>query len=142
MIVPRRVIRQANADDGSANSAIDPESERSSRKHLTQRAISDGNAYVVEENESITAVGILEYTFFEYGFVPLIYVHLRNRHAGVGELLLRDLVSRCRTIKVFSSTNLSNAPMHGLFHKLEFEVTGMLHHLDPSAPEIIYVKAL
>jgi ribosomal protein S18 acetylase RimI-like enzyme len=82
----------------------------------------------------------LEYTFFEHGFISLIYVSGRARRSGAGWMLLRYLVSTCETPKLFSSTNQSNGPMQALFSKAGFEPSGKIHNLDPNDPEIVYYQ--
>jgi hypothetical protein len=59
-----------------------------------------------------------------------------------GEMLLRYLVSICKTPKLFSSANQSNRPMQTLFAKVGFEQSGMIHNLDPNDSEIVYYKAI
>jgi len=85
---------------------------------------------------------VLEYTFFEQGFISLVYLIPSARRTGVGEMLVRYLVSICKTRKLFSSTNRSNKPMQALFSKVGFEPSGAIHNLDPDDPEIVYYKAL
>jgi hypothetical protein len=90
----------------------------------------------------LSPLGILEYTFFEHGFISLVYVNPQERRTGLGEMLLRYLMSICRTPKLFSSTNLSNLPMRTLFAKVGFEPSGIIHNLDSKDPEVIYYKAI
>jgi GNAT superfamily N-acetyltransferase len=63
----------------------------------------------------VIAVGVLEYTFFEHGFISLVFVDPEERRTGIGEMLFRYPISICRTPKVFSSTNRSNVPIQALF---------------------------
>jgi ribosomal protein S18 acetylase RimI-like enzyme len=94
----------------------------------------------LEQDGKAIGIGILEYTFFEHGFISLIYVSPAARRTGAGERLLQYLVSICGTPKVFSSTNQSNGPMQALFAKAGFEPSGVIHNLDPGDPEIVYYK--
>ena len=142
MNVSERRIRRAKADDISIVLAFDQESAKNERREVIQRATDSGDAYVLEQNESVIAVGILEYTFFNHAFISLVYVDPQERRTGAGEMLFRHLISACRTSKLFSSTNLSNIPMQALFTKLGFEKSGMIQNLDPKDPEVIYYKAL
>jgi N-acetylglutamate synthase-like GNAT family acetyltransferase len=142
MIVPKRTIRKASRDEISAISAFDSESTKAGRKESLRRAVDSGNAHVLEEEGKVIAVGILEYTFFEHGFISLVYVNPQKRRTGVGEMLLRYLMSICLTPKLFSSTNLSNLPMQTLFAKVGLEPSGIIHNLDSKDPEVIYYKAI
>jgi ribosomal protein S18 acetylase RimI-like enzyme len=116
--------------------------QRVNAESSSGRATDSGHTYVLEQNGKIVAFGILEYTFFEHGFISLVYVDHRERRTGIGETLLRHSISVCRTSKLFSSTNETNSPMHALFTKVGFEVSGMIQNLDPNNPEVIYYKLL
>lgn len=59
---------------------------------------------------------------------------------GAGTAPLTHLYEEAATPEVFSSTNVSNAPMYALFRRLGWEVGGLLHHLDDGDPEIVYVR--
>jgi|ERR1700730_14132561 N-acetylglutamate synthase-like GNAT family acetyltransferase len=142
MIVPKRTICKANRDDISAIFAFDSEGTKAGRREFIRRAVDSGNAHILQEEGEAIALGILEYTFFEHGFISLVYVNQQERRTGVGEMLLRYLMSICRTPKLFSSTNLSNVPMQTLFAKVGFESSGIIHNLHPKDPEVIYYKAL
>jgi N-acetylglutamate synthase-like GNAT family acetyltransferase len=142
MNLSERRIRKAEPADVNLIFAFDLESTKYERRGFIQRAVDNGNAHVLEQDAKIIAVGILEYAFFEYGFISLIYVDPRELRTGAGEMLVRCLISACHTSKLFSSTNLTNLPMHALFAKLGFEMSGIVHNLDPKDPEVIYCKAL
>gem|GEM_PF-490511 len=120
--------------------AFDTESTEPGRQGLIERAVTEGNAYVVEQEDVVIAIGILEYTFFEQGFISLIYVKGQERPTGAGEMLSRHLISICRTPKLFSSTNRSNLPMQALLLKTGFAESGIVHNLDAGDPEVIYYQ--
>jgi L-amino acid N-acyltransferase YncA len=109
---------------------------------VSRAAVTQGDAYVVPREDVVIAIGVLEYTFFDQGFVALIYVKGQERRAGAGEILLRHLISICRTPKLFSSTNRSNCPMQALFLKTGFAESGVIYSLDVGDPEVIYYQAI
>ena len=125
MIVPKRTTRKANQEDISAIFAFAGESMKTGRAEFIRPAVDSGDAHLLEEEGKVIAVGVLEYTFFEHGFISLVFVNPEERRTGVGEMLLRYLISICRTPKVFSSTNRSNVPMRALFGKVGFERSGI-----------------
>jgi N-acetylglutamate synthase-like GNAT family acetyltransferase len=137
-----RSIRKAVLKDVGALSDCDPEFDFGSRKEFVERAIRGGGGYILEQEGTVIGVAVLEYTFFEHGFVSLLYVSPAARRTGAGEMLLQHLVSICQTPKLFSSTNQSNHPMQALFAKAGFLASGMIHNLDPTDPEIVYYKAV
>jgi N-acetylglutamate synthase-like GNAT family acetyltransferase len=135
-------IRKAVLEDISGLSHCDSEFGFGSRNEFVERAIQRGGGYVLEQEGKVIGVAVLEYTFFEHGFISLIYVNPAVRRTGVGQKLLQYLVSTCQTPKLFSSTNQSNRPMQELFAKVGFEECGKIHNLDPNDPEIVYYKAV
>ena len=137
-----RSIRKAVLEDIGDLSRCDTEFGFANRNQFVERAIQRGDGYVLEQEGTVIGVAVLEYTFFEHGFISLIYVRPDVRRTGVGETLLRYLVSICQTPKLFSSTNQSNRPMQALFAKACFEQSGTIHDLDPNDPEIAYYKAV
>jgi N-acetylglutamate synthase-like GNAT family acetyltransferase len=137
-----RSIRKAILEDVGALSDCDREFGFGSRKEFVERAIRRGGGYILEQEGTVIGVAALEYTFFEHGFISLLYVSAAERRTGAGEMLLQYLVSICQTPKLFSSTNQSNHPMQALFAKAGFLPSGMIHNLDPNDPEIVYHKAV
>ena len=103
-----RSIRKAVLEDIGALSDCDREFGFGSRKEFVERAIRRGSGYILEQEGKVIGVAVLEYTFFEHGFVSLLYVSPAARRTGAGETLLQHLVSICQTPKLFSSTNQSN----------------------------------
>jgi GNAT superfamily N-acetyltransferase len=111
------------------------------RKAFIRRAVLGQNCHVAVDIQVI-GYAVLEYSFFEMGFVSMLYVHPKHRHGGVGAALMRHLESLCRTQKLFTSTNLSNQPMQTLLSKLGYKLSGVIHDLDEDDPELVYVKYL
>jgi L-amino acid N-acyltransferase YncA len=137
-----RFVRKAILSDISIISAGDGAFASCGREEFFARAIERAGGYVLEEDGKVIGVAVLEYTFFEHGFISLIYVSSAERRTGAGQMLLQYLVSICETTKLFSSTNQSNEPMQALFAKAGFEVSGIIHNLDSGNPEIVYYKAV
>jgi ribosomal protein S18 acetylase RimI-like enzyme len=135
------MIRKATLQDLSAISVGDSEFVFASREEFVRRAIPREGVYVLEQGGKIIGIGVLEYTFFEHGFISLLYVNPSARRTGAGESLLRYFVSICQTPKLFSSTNRSNGPIQALFAKVGFEPSGIIHNLDPDDPELVYYKS-
>ena len=83
------------------------------RQAFIRRSVAAATCYVAQA-ESIAGYAVLEYSFYEYGFVSMLVVHVDWRRRGVGTALMEYLESVCRTDKLFTSTNLSNLPMQSL----------------------------
>jgi ribosomal protein S18 acetylase RimI-like enzyme len=134
------MIRKATLQDVSAISVGDSEFVSGDREGFVRRAIAREGVHVMEQGGKIIGIGVLEYTFFEHGFISLLYVSPSARRTGAGESLLGYFVSVSQTPKLFSSTNQSNKPMQALFAKVGFEPSGIIHNLDPDDPELVYYK--
>ena len=93
---------------------------------------------------SSEAVGfvLLQYSFFGNGFIPLVCVSHQHRGQGFGLQLLLAAQQRCRTNKLFTSTNTSNLPAQRLFTKAGFSPSGSIENLDAADPELVYFKRL
>jgi GNAT superfamily N-acetyltransferase len=135
-------IRLAQAEDIEAILAFDHLAEQEKeRAAFIRRVVGQGACYVGVQG-SLLGYAVLEYTFFEQGFVSILYVRVENRHSGVGTALMQHLEGLCRTRKLFTSTNLSNRPMQALLARLGFHLSGVIHDLDEGDPELVYVKVL
>ncbi len=117
------------------------------RRDTLRRAFrGSGNTFPIVARESpaedapLLGYAILEYSFFDNGFMPLVYVAPEYRRCGVARQLIAFLENLCQRPKLFSSTNLSNAPMHALFARLGYSACGMVTALDEADPEVFYVK--
>ncbi len=137
-------IRPAvNADIDSICSLDRIAQESDHRRAFIQRSVEVGTCYIAVTAEGhITGYAVLDYTFYEQGFVSLLYVHSDFRHQGIGSLLMHHCEQICQTPKLFTSTNLSNLPMQALLAKLGYMLAGVIHHLDENDPELVYVKYL
>ena len=108
-----------------------------------ERNASHGTCFVMPEGDAVLGFVVIEHErFFGLDFLELLFVAQSVRRGGVGEALVQHCISACRTDKLFSSTNLFNAPMHALFRRLGFMTSGMVDNLDPGDPEVIYAKIL
>lgn len=93
---------------------------------------------VAAHDGRVVGYGVLEYTFFDNGFVSMVYVAEPERRKGVGRRLLQALAERCATPKLFTSTNESNVAMQRLLEGLGWVPSGRVENLDPGDPELFY----
>jgi GNAT superfamily N-acetyltransferase len=136
-------IRLAIADDTESICAFDRIAQwESRRKDFIRRSISSGTCYVAVEQEEVIGYGVLSHTFYDNGFIEMLFVHPGHRQQGVAAALLAHLESRCQTPKLFTSTNLSNLPMQSLLSKQGYTPSGVIHNLDEGDPELVYFKRL
>jgi GNAT superfamily N-acetyltransferase len=84
--------------------------------------------------------GVLEYNFFEQGFITMLMVAPDSRRCGVGTRLLHTLETTCTSPKLFTSTNVSNHQMQCLLQSNGWRPVGLLHGLDEGDPELFYLS--
>jgi GNAT superfamily N-acetyltransferase len=136
-------IRPATEGDVEALCSLDliarPENER---REFIRREVASGTCFVATADDEVIGYGVLNYTFYYHGCIDMLYVHADHRRRGAGAALVRHLEARCRTPKLFTSTNLSNLRMQSLLAKLGYELSGVIHNLDEGDPEVVYFKRL
>ncbi|TVQ19144.1 MAG: GNAT family N-acetyltransferase [Spirochaetaceae bacterium] len=134
-------IREAHSPDIDELIGLDDIARRDPiRASFLRDAVERGNCLVADRAGCVLGYGILDYSFYGQGFIPLVYVRADSRRHGVGSNLIRGLEARCVTPKLFTSTNDSNKPMKALLSQLGFDRSGIIHNLDPGDPEIVYFK--
>ena len=89
------------------------------RKVFIRKSILDGNCYVAVIEGEIIGYAVLEYTFFDCGYISMLYMKEGFRRKGIGTKLIGHLEKKCEKEKLFTSTNKSNAPMQKLMRKLK-----------------------
>ena len=114
----------------------------SDRASFIRRSIAGRSCYVAIDGGLPIGYAVLEYSFYENGFVAVLYVDSTYRRRGVGEELMRHLETVCRTPKLFTSTNQSNTVMQSLLAKLDYVPSGVIHNLDEGDAELVYFKRL
>ena len=135
-------IQVATLDNVDAICMLDQIAQQEiTHEEFVSRAVVSGSCYIAVD-EQIKGYAVLEYSFFETGFISMVYVRPDVRRQGIGTSLLSHLEKICKTDKFFTSTNLSNQPMQSILARLGFRLSGIVHDLDEGDPELIYVKFL
>lgn len=101
-------------------------------------AVARRRCLVAEVDRIIGYAVVAPRHFFARDFVELLVVHEDHRRRGVGRTLLRAVVGRADTPRVFSSTNESNTAMQSLFAAEGWALSGQLLGLDEGDPEVVY----
>jgi len=137
------IIKLAAIENLKAIVDIDDVAQSDShRREFIARSIGRSHCYFAEWNGKVVAYAVLEYRFFENGFISMLYVAAEHRRKGIAAMLVRFLEGACRTPKLFTSTNASNAPMRQLLGKLDFHPSGSIENLDIGDPELIFFTQL
>ncbi|MER5966520.1 GNAT family N-acetyltransferase [Streptomyces sp. NPDC002057] len=135
------VVRRASEAECDAVVVIDSVAAAGDvgRRASIRRWCEQGLLVVAEDETGLLGYCVVEYTFFEQGFVTMLMVAPSARGRGVGHRLLGDVAASCTTPKLFTSTNVSNQPMQRLLHRAGWSPVGLLHGLDEGDPELFYL---
>jgi len=104
-------------------------------------AAAQGRMRVAKVDDRVVGYSVLAPWFFGAPFLTLLYVDPTVRGRGIGSQLLEDF-ERTQGPHMFTSTNLTNAPMQRLLQSRQWTPCGMLTGLDEGDPEIFFVKTL
>lgn len=117
---------------------------RKDRRDFIRRSVLNGRCYVAVVEKKLVGYTVLEYDFWGFGggFISMLQVKEAFRRRGIGSELMKYVENLCKEEKLWTSTNQSNRPMQGLLRKLGFERSGIIYNLDPSDPELIYLKRI
>ncbi|GAA3487566.1 GNAT family N-acetyltransferase [Streptomyces cremeus] len=137
----RLVIRHADASDWLGLAGIDAvaASGDDARRASIRRWCEQGSVLLAEDASGPLGYSVLEYTFFEQGFITMVMVAPTARRRGVGARLLKATEAACTSPKLFTSTNVSNHPMQLLLQRVGYSPVGLLHGLDEGDPELFYL---
>ncbi|MEV7782167.1 GNAT family N-acetyltransferase [Kitasatospora sp. NPDC088351] len=135
------VVRRACGSESEALAGIDVVAAGGDvgRRASIRRWCRQGLVVVAEDVSGLLGYCVLEYTFFEQGFVTMLMVAPPARGRGVGHRLLEAVADSCTTPKLFTSTNVSNRPMRRLLWRAGWSQVGFLHGLDEGDPELFYL---
>jgi GNAT superfamily N-acetyltransferase len=109
------------------------------RRDSIRRWCEHGVVLMARDLSGPLGYSVLEYSFFEQGFVTMLMVAPNARRRGVGAHLLTAVETVCTTAKLFTSTNVSNHPMQHLLQRADWRPVGLLHGLDEGDPELFYL---
>jgi GNAT superfamily N-acetyltransferase len=132
-------IRVAKRGEADALIAIDSVAANDSgRADRIRRWLKEDQCYVACQDGRAVAYAVLSHRFYDQGFIDMVMVDEPFRHKGLGTALIRYLISRCRTPKLWTSTNRSNRAMQRLLARLDFQASGIIENLDESDPEYVF----
>lgn len=137
-------VRPASREDIDSIIELDPIARQElGRRAFIASAVAAGQCWVAAEAEDASALigyGVLNQSFFDNDFIPLLVVKVSARRAGVATAIMRTLELQCQGRKLFTSTNTSNIAMRQLLRCLGFVESGQIENLDDHDPELVFVK--
>jgi GNAT superfamily N-acetyltransferase len=136
-------VTLARQEDFASVAAIDGPQAAQRAESLRQR-IAAGECWITRIDGIAVGFAVLTSSFFGQPFIELLVVSPAHRRRGVATALVCHLetLARARSVKLFTSTNQSNAAMHALCGAIGFVRSGVIDNLDDGDPEIIYFKRL
>ena len=108
------------------------------RATAIEASLAAGACLVAEMKNQFVGYAVLNYSFFGFGFIPMIVVAPLHRRRGIGLRLLYEVRQRCTAPKLFTSANSSNSVAQALFARAGFVRSGVVENLDGGDPEILY----
>ncbi len=112
------------------------------REQKITKAILNDECFLILADMQKVGFVIFDYRFFDQGWIELIVIDEKHRGKGIGSNVFNIICAQCRSKKVFTSTNRSNAPMQRALKKAAFSFAGELKGLDAGDPELFYYKNL
>jgi RimJ/RimL family protein N-acetyltransferase len=112
------------------------------REEKITKAISRDECFLILSDHQVIGFLIFDYRFFDQGWIELIIIDEKYRGKGIGGKVFDLLCEKCRTDKIFTSTNISNTRMQKVLTKANFSFAGKLNGLDDGDPELFYYKKL
>ena len=110
------------------------------REEKITKAIVAEECFVIMADHQAVGFVILDYRFFDQGWIELIILKEELRGSGIGSRALSLTCQQSKTSKVFTSTNRSNIQMQKVLHKVGFTFAGEINGLDDGDPELFYLK--
>jgi len=113
------------------------------RVNFIYRTIASRNCHVVVADTQVVGYGVLEYTFFDHGYISMLYVNADFRRRGAATALLSHLERMCKTPKLFTSMRQSNTDVQNLLAAANYRASGSIENLSGDGEaEMVYCKAL
>ena len=139
LTVAKVTIRKGEPSDYGALVGIDEFAlSHFERANSISEALAKGECFTAQSGGDVLGYVVLNYSFFGFGFIPVIVVAQPHRRRGVGLGLLREAQAQCTSQKLFTSANTSNVEARSLFRRAGFIESGSIENLDADDPEVVY----
>jgi GNAT superfamily N-acetyltransferase len=134
-------VHRAGGSDWTALARIDSVAAAGDRARVAgvRGWCADSVVLVAEGASGPLGYGVLEYTFFEQGFLTMLMIAPGARRRGVGARLLAAVEPPAPPRELFTSTDVSNVPMQQSLRHADRRPAGLVHGLDEGDPELFYL---
>jgi GNAT superfamily N-acetyltransferase len=140
MTTLQATIRPAWGADLARLGRLDPQLGETALGRKAARLLNNGRSLVADVNGAPIAYAIISEDFFGRPLVERLVVAEPYRRRGVGLALLARCESAHDDDRIFVTVKASDAPMLGMLAKAGFQGSGVIYNLDPSDPDLIYVR--
>ncbi|WEJ32819.1 GNAT family N-acetyltransferase [Devosia sp. SD17-2] len=132
-------VRPAGPDDIATLLALDPIAARSvDRARSIAQWVGAGWCSAAEIDGALAGYAVVHPHFFGRNFLEMLMVAPAFRRRGIGRALLVHALDAQPGAILWTSTNLSNAPMRNLLAQFGFTRMGVIEGLDEGDPELIF----
>jgi len=108
------------------------------RTQYLQSALVDGGCFVGGRSQEAEGILISGETFFSRPFISLLFIEEPARRHGLASALMSAAERKYSGRQLFTSTNQSNLRMQ----RRGYLPAGVVLHLEPGDPELVFVKQL
>lgn len=131
-------FRRADEWDADDLAGIDvsPDDVTDERRSGFRLWCAQGDVFLAEDPFGPLGFCVLDYSFFEHGFIARLYVAREARGKRIGTGLLTATSGACTTPKLFTSARLSDLPMQRLLQRVGWRTIGMLDGLNDEDGEL------
>ena len=136
------MVRLATRADIDQILQLDSSAEVEKSRQAVRNAIDRGECLVALDDRMVVGYAIMNHGFFERGFVAFVYVVPTHRRQKVGSRLFAECEGRCKSSRIFTTTNESNLPMQRFLASRGYVLSGKVQDLDEGDPELFYSKRL
>ena len=112
------------------------------RAKYIQSVLVDGACFVGGRSQEAEGILLSGETFFSRPFVSLLFIEEPARRYGLASALMTAAEAKYFGRQLFTSSNQSNLPMQTLLQGRGYLPAGVILHLDPGDPELVFVKRL
>ena len=138
-----RIRATASPRDIDAAARIDRDiTGAADRVQYIENLAAKGGLSVAIDRQQVVAFCCLDHNyFFERPFVSLLMVDPEFQRRGFGASLLQSIETGPYP-EIWTSTNLSNAPMRALLRSNAYRQCGQVEGLDRGDPELFFMKKI
>ena len=117
------LIRPPNGSDFEILCSLDQVAKKiKKRREFICRSFANGSCLVAVTGQEVVGYGVLNYTFYDHGFINVLYVAADRRRQRAGAALFEQIERQCRTPKLFTSTNIQTCQCNRCWRSMDMRL--------------------